>query len=217
MLSGFALFRSSKSTVLTRGEGICIFLLMLLACKEQTPPERRASGQAEARASAEPLRARRLAPTGDFDCRELRPAPKAENAAIPETIELRSPGAGKKVFTSKTGVVVSFDREDFLKAARCLKFEKAIRYVEEETGRAQESALMDAFQLSYVVAALLDAGRASVRLEEESASRKSIVRDGWAADGCGGRCRSFGRLYRLSDDDSSFFLRITDKTENDSD
>jgi hypothetical protein len=133
---------------------------------------------------------------------------------LPETIELRAPGRGKKVFTSKTGVVVTFDREEFLKAARCLKFEKAIRYIEEETGVAEESAIMDAFQLSYVAAALLDVGRAGVRLEEESAPRKSIVRDGWAADGCAGRCRSFGRLYRLSDDDSSFFLRITDQTRN---
>jgi hypothetical protein len=46
-------------------------------------------------------------------------------------------------------------------------------------------------------------------------SRKSIARDGWAANGCAGRCRSFGRLYRLSDDDSSFFLRVTDHARND--
>jgi hypothetical protein len=133
---------------------------------------------------------------------------------LPETIELRPPGAGKKVFTSKTGVAVTFDREEFLKAARCLKFEKAIRFIEEETGVAEESAIMDAFQLSYVEAALLDVGRAGVRPEDESAPRKAIVRDGWAADGCAGRCRSFGRLYRLSDDDAFFFLRITDHTRN---
>ena len=133
---------------------------------------------------------------------------------MPETIELVPPGAGKRVFFSKTGVVVTFDREEFLRAARCLKFEKAVEYVEKETGRAQESALMDAFQLSYVVAALLDAGRGGVRLEEEPLPRKSIVRDGWAADGCNGRCRSFGRLYRLSNDESSFFLRITDQTRD---
>jgi len=109
---------------------------------------------------------------------------------------------------------VTFDREEFLKAARCLKLDKAIDYVEKETGRSEESALMDAFDLSYVVAALLDAGRGGIRLEEESAPRKSIVRDGWAADGCNGRCRSSGRLYRLSEDDASFFLRITDRTRN---
>lgn len=130
----------------------------------------------------------------------------------PETIEIRPPGAGKRVFTSKTGVVVTFNREEFLAAARCLKFEKAVRYVEQETGFTEESALMDAFQMSYVAAALLDAGRAGVRLQDESGSRKSIVRDGWAANGCNGRCRSFGRLYRLSEDDPSFFLRITDRT-----
>jgi hypothetical protein len=69
--------------------------------------------------------------------------------------------------------------------------------------------------MSYVVAALLDAGRAGVRLESEPDLRKTIVRDGWAEDGCGGHCRSSGRLYRLSEDDPAFFLRITDHTRND--
>jgi hypothetical protein len=142
----------------------------------------------------------------------LRPAPQSETSFSRETIELVPPGAGKRVFFSKTGVVVTFDREEFLKAARCLKLEKAVDYVEKETGRAEQSALMDAFELSYVVAALLDAGRGGVRPEDEPVPRKTIVRDGWAADGCNGRCRSFGRLYRLSEDDPSFFLRITDQT-----
>ena len=131
----------------------------------------------------------------------------------PESIELRPPGAGKKVFTSKMGVFLTFNRDEFLKAARCLKYEQAIRYIEEDTGFAEQTAIMDAFQLSYVAAALLDAGRAGVRLEQEAAFRKSIVRDGWAADGCAGRCRSSGRLYRLSADEASFFLRITDHTK----
>ncbi len=151
-------------------------------------------------------------PTADFACQELRPPPRTETSLVPETIELRPLGTGKKVFTSKMGVVVTFDRDEFLKAAHCLKFEKAIRYVEQETGFTEQSALMDAFQMSYVAAALLDAGRADVRLPEEPASRKTIVRDGWAADGCAGHCRSFGRLYRVTDDDSSFFLRVTDHT-----
>jgi hypothetical protein len=144
----------------------------------------------------------------------LRNAPLAENAVKPETIELRPPGPGTTVFTAKTDVVVTFNRDDFLKAARCMKLEKAVRYVEEESGRAPESPLMDAFQLSYVVAAMLDAGRASVRLEHERESRQSIVRDGWAEDGCGGRCRSFGRRYRLSDDDRLHFLQVTDGNRN---
>lgn len=134
---------------------------------------------------------------------------------MPETLDLSPPGPGKKVFTAKTGVVVTFGRDDFLKAARCLKLEKAIRYVEQDTGFAEETALMDAFQMSYVVAALLDAGRASVRQDDVPAPRKSIVRDGWSESGCAGRCRSFGRLYRLSEGDSSFFLRVTDHTRND--
>lgn len=115
------------------------------------------------------------------------------------------------------GVFVTFNRDEFLRAARCLKYEQAIRYIEQDTGFAEQTAIMDAFQLSYVAAALLDAGRAGVRLEEEAEFRKSIVRDAWSADGCAGRCRSSGRLYRLSADESSFFLRITDHTKNLSD
>jgi hypothetical protein len=140
----------------------------------------------------------------------LRPAPKAENGVTPETIELAPPGAGKKVYFLKTGELVTFERDAFLATARCMKLDKAIRFIEEETGQAEESPVMDAFQLSYVAAALLDAGRAGVRLEEESQWRKTIVRDGWAADGCAGTCRSFGRLYRLSEDDPNFFLRVSD-------
>jgi hypothetical protein len=200
----------SESSLLARTTRFCILLLLPLACREQAPAERRAPGAARAGASAEPARIRRPAPAGAFDCAELRPAPKTENALIPETIDLVPPAAGKKVFFSKTGEFVAFDREEFLKAARCLKLPKAIRYLEEETGREQESPLMDAFQLSYVAAALLDVGRAGVRLVEESEWRKSIVRDGWAADACAGRCRAFGRMYRLSPDDSSAFLRVTD-------
>jgi hypothetical protein len=143
----------------------------------------------------------------------LRPAPKAENAVSRETIELLPPGAGKKVYFLKTGELVMFEREAFLKAARCMKLEKAIRFLAEETGQAEESPIMDAFQLSYVAAALLDAGRAGVRLDDESAWRQSIVRDGWAADGCAGHCRSFGRLYRLTEDDPNFFLRVSDNPD----
>jgi hypothetical protein len=145
----------------------------------------------------------------------LRPAPKVESGVMSESIELQPPGPGTAVFTAKTDVVVTFNRDDFLKAARCMKLEKAVRYVEEETGRAPESPLMDAFQLSFVVAAMLDAGRASVRLEDERESRKSIVRDGFSETGCAGRCRSFGRRYRLSVDDRFSFFQVTDKNQND--
>jgi len=202
--------RRSENPVFARAETLCIFFVLGLACREQTPPDPRPTRQVDAVASAPPARVRRPAPTGEFDCRELRPAPKAENTLVPETIDLLPPGTGKRVFFSKKGEVVTFDREAFLKAARCLKLEQAIRFIEEETGREQESPIIDAFQLSYVVAALLDAGRAGVRLVDESESRRSIVRDDWAADGCAGHCRSFGRIYRLSADDSTFFFRITD-------
>lgn len=113
---------------------------------------------------------------------------------------------------SKVGVIVTFSREEFLAAARCQNFEKAVRYVENETGFAESSPIMDAFQTSYVAAALLDAGRADVRRREEPTSRPWILRDPWSDVGCNGRCRSSGRIYRLAEDDTLFFLRITDVT-----
>jgi hypothetical protein len=205
-----------ESTVFARSACLCISFFSLIACRERGPAPQEMLSRAPAAASAAPTpaRIRRPAPAGDFSCRELRSPPQKEELLEPETIELRPPSRGKQVFTSKTGVVLSFDREEFLKAAQCLKFEKAVRYLEEETGVLEQSALMDAFQLSYVVAAMLDIGRASVRLDQESVPRKEIVRDAWAADGCAGNCRSFGRLYRLSAEDSFFFLRITDQTVN---
>lgn len=148
-------------------------------------------------------------------CEDLRATPKTETELVPETIELSAPLSGKKITMNKTGVVVTFSRDEYLKTAHCLELDQAVNYIEKETGWAEETPTRDAFQLSYVAAALLDLGRASVRTREETESRKSIVRDGWAATGCRGRCRSFGRLFRLSEDDSSFFLRMTDKTNND--
>jgi hypothetical protein len=197
------------------GVGLSGVLLLVIACRKETTLDRRPIHEAEDRASAEPTRAFRPPPRGAFVCDELRPPPSSESTPLAETIEVTPPGAGKKIVMSKTGVVVTFDRNAFLKAARCMKLEKAVKYIEEETGFLEESVILDAFQLSYVAAALLDAGRASVRPEAETASRKSFVRDGWAADGCNGRCRSFGRLYRLSADDPSFFLRVTDNGRDD--
>jgi hypothetical protein len=203
-----------EMTLLARSTSLCIILVLLLSCREQNPPPGQTSSQPRAPASAAPARARRPAPTGAFDCRELRPVPKTESPLVPETIELAALGTGKKVFLKKTGEFLIFDREEFLKAARCMKAEKAVRFLEEETGREQESPILDAFQLTAVTAAMLDAGRAGIRLVEEREWRKSIVRDGWSADGCVGRCREFGRMYRLSEDDSFPFLRITDQTRD---
>jgi hypothetical protein len=214
-------FRENASPGRRRWElRLCLVPALLVAlssaCRRETAPDPGASSQAQAFASAAsaPARVRRPRPAGAFGCQELRPQPEAEAELSAETIELDSPKAGKKLVLSKTGVVVTFDRDEFLAAARCLKFDKAVDYLERETGFMPESPLMDAFQLSYVAAAMLDAGRASVRSEDEMAPRASIARDGWATNGCGGRCRSFGRLYRLSEDSPSFFLRITDNTRD---
>ncbi len=203
-----------------RLSSVVLTLVVLVGCEREaplaagTPPVENAQGQ-PAPLLPEPVRTRRPAPSGELRCEELRPTPDDERLLVPETIELRPPSAGKKIVMAKTEVIVTFSRDDYLKTARCLKLDRAAQYIVEETGYAEETPMYDAFQLSYVAAALLDAGRAGVRLRDENESRKSIVRDGWAADGCRGRCRSFGRLYRLSEQEALFFLRITDKTRND--
>lgn len=130
------------------------------------------------------------------------------------TVQLRPLDPAKKtIVLSKTGVVVTFSRDEFLTAAHCLGLERAVAYVEREM-QADESPLRDAFQLSYVAAALLDAGRVGVRLEDEKVSRTTIVRDSWSEEGCAGQCRAFGRVFRLSESDPSFFFRVTDKRED---
>lgn len=189
-----------------------IALVLFVACQKQTIEERKTGEPAPAPAVTQPARVYRPAPTGEFSCEEVRSLPDAEATAAPETIELREPRTDKTLVLSKTGVIVTFERDAFLNAARCLKLDEALRYIQAETGRTPQTYLYDAFQLSFVAAALLDAGRASVRLEDQKAFQKTIARDAWAEDGCDGRCRSFGRLYRVSEDDPSFFLRITDKT-----
>jgi hypothetical protein len=207
-------FRRLLSVVLT--------FVVLVGCEPKAPsaegtPTAQNTKAEPAPPVPEPVRSRRPAPDRgrELRCEDLRPTPEEEQSLVPETIELLPPPAGKKIVMAKTEVIVTFSRDEYLKTARCLKLHRAAQYIEEETGYAEETPMYDAFQLSYVAAALLDAGRAGVRLRDETESRQSIVRDGWAADGCRGRCRSFGRLYRLSEHAPSFFLRITDKTRND--
>lgn len=192
--------------------GVALCLVALSACEERTPRARQQS--AVALQTATP-RLHRPAPAGVLRCEDLLPQPDGSSPTSPERIELRPPVGGPQVFISKVGVIVSFGRDEFLTTARCLKFDKAVAYVERETGFAERSPIMDAFQTSYVAAALLDAGRADVRRREEPASRPFILRDPWSEEGCRGRCRSSGRLYRLAEDEPLFFLRITDRTRSD--
>lgn len=155
-------------------------------------------------------------PSGSRDselCERLQALAAAGPPRSPERITLEPPTAGKTIVLSKTGVIVRFSRDEFLTAARCLKLFKAERYVETDMNE-DESPLRDAFQLSYVAAALLDVGRVGVSVRGESEPRTSIVRDGWSAVGCAGACRSVGRVFRLSEADPSFFFRVTDQTIN---
>lgn len=196
---------------------VSAFVVSLLAgCQRDAPAVGQVPGE-QAPLITEPARTVRPPPdpTGEFRCQDLRPTPDSEQALLAETIELTPPSAGKKILMSKTEVIVTFSRDEYLKTAHCLALDQAVSYIEKETGWAEETPMRDAFQLSYVAAALMDSGRVGVRRREETESRKSIVRDGWAASGCAGHCRSFGRLYRLSEKDSSFILRITDQTKND--
>jgi hypothetical protein len=131
------------------------------------------------------------------------------------TIRLRPPDlSGQTIVLDKTGVVVTFGRDEFLATARCLGLKQAVAYIEREMGNTKQSPLRDAFQLSYVAAALLDVGRATVRPMEEKTSRATIVAEPWSAESCAGQCRAFGRIYRLHESDAAFFFRVVDKRED---
>jgi hypothetical protein len=189
---------------------------VLLACQERPLAEQVSAPASEALTTAKapqpPIAV--TATPGGLSCAALRPLATPGQPEAMDTIRLTPPKAEQRLVLSKTGVVVTFSREDCLVAARCLNLKQAIEHLEQQTGQAPEMPLFDAFQLSYVAAALLDLGRASVRLEEETQPRTTIVRGPWSAEGCRGRCISTGRIYRLTEADSSFFLRVTDKTDN---
>lgn len=195
-----------------RGSSLSPLLMVasLIACEQTKRPD-----PIETRANPEIVeRTSRAAPVGPLTCGELRPSAAEGRPSQPEKIWLSPPSAEKRIVISKVGVIVSFARDDFLRAARCGGFDQAVRYIEQETGFEPDSEIMDAFQTSYVAAALLDAGRASVRLRTEPGSRAWMIRDPWSERGCNGSCLSLGRIYRLSESEPSFFLRITDSTRN---
>jgi hypothetical protein len=191
---------------------------LITACQNDSP-DRKASSASGVSPQAKASTARNTASGAPADrlCQDLRARSVEARPQIAESIKLHPPTAEKKIVLAKTGVIVRFSRDDFLTAAGCLELKQAVQYIEKETGFERESPLRDAFQLSYVAAALLDVGRADVRLKQETAPRPSIVREAWSADGCAGACRSYGRVYRLREADPSFFFRVTDKTENTAD
>lgn len=185
--------------------------VLVVACSKESSERPQASASARAQAMAPPAIA--SVPTGKLECRHLV-APEVGEGQV-RTIRLRPPDpAMKTIVLDKTGVVVTFNREEFLTTARCMGLKKAVTYVQRDMGDAQQSPLRDAFQLSYVAAALLDTGRVGVRLRNEKKSRATIVRESWSEESCAGQCRAFGRIFRLSEGDPSFFFRVVDKRED---
>jgi hypothetical protein len=197
-----------------RGATLTLLAVQILACQREKAREEIAEGEAPVPAATSTARVHRPAPAPktSFQCSDLRSTPEAGPALVPETIELGTISPGKRIVLSKTGVVVTFSRDDFITVATCKGYKQSLKWVEEEAGFAEESPLRDAYELPYVAAALLDVGRAKIRFLDEGEWQKQIVRDGWAANGCAGQCRSFGRLYRVSADAPDFFMRVTDKT-----
>lgn len=190
---------------------VCV---LLLACsKESSRAEQEAAPSASPKSSGPPAVAT-LVSGEKFGCQHLR----TQEASLGEparTIRLRPPDLdGKTIVLDKTGVVAIFSRDEFLTTARCLGLKKAVAYVERETGYTQQSPLRDAFQLSYVAAALLDVGRVAVRLRDEEKSRSTIVRESWSSESCAGQCRAVGRIYRLSKSDPAFFFQVVDRRED---
>jgi hypothetical protein len=87
------------------------------------------------------------------------------------------------------------------------------RPADEETVRLDAEPRPQTNRWPFVVAALLDQGKARVHDEARNRDAESIVRETWDWIGCAGACRQSGRRYRLQVPGDAFFS-VTDLFED---
>ena len=194
-----------------RSKLVLAFLALFSACTKPVSDTQPASSSAVPGPGVAPS-ASTAAAAGRFGCHALLPKSRLAPRG-PETIRLQPPDPNEKaIVLNKTGVIGRFSRDEFLTTARCLGLKQAVMNLESETGHTKESPLRDAFGLSYVAAALLDVGRADIRVEAETEPRRTIVRDAWSQENCAENC-AVGRVYQLTEADSLPFFRVADGPE----
>ncbi|HOU93715.1 MAG TPA: hypothetical protein PLU22_21845 [Polyangiaceae bacterium] len=140
-----------------------------------------------------------------------------EDPVLPRTVELVVPREARTVVVLGQGATMSFGRDEFAEAARCLRMKLVVDFLAarplgEEVVSLSEAAAAAAVgsQAQFVVAALLDRGHVRVHDLVTKRDVDSIVRDRWRWMGCGGQCRQNGREYRLRVPGEIFF-RTTDR------
>jgi len=132
-------------------------------------------------------------------------------------VTLRPPAGGRRATWAAEGATLTFAYDDVLGRARERNEDELVAFLEgrpagEDPVPLNEAALAGN-RVSYVVAALLDEGKASVRDDRDGREVATIVRETWDWVGCGGGCRQAGRQYRFRVPGDVFF-RTTDLFED---
>ena len=134
------------------------------------------------------------------------------------TVTLRAPAAGRMVIYRVEGVTLSFGFGDFLTLSRDRGEDELVAYLDglpadQNPVRLGATPGPPTNRWQFVVAELLDRGRARVHDEAGDRDVESIVRETWDWMGCGGGCRQSGRQYRLQVPGDVFY-RVTDLYED---
>jgi hypothetical protein len=131
------------------------------------------------------------------------------------TVTLVSPAAGRTASSTAEGATLIFGFADVLDVSRQRKEQELVAFLEARPAGEDPVPLGEApgNRMPYVVAELLDAGKASVRDARTGDTVETIVRETWEWVGCGGGCRQSGRQYRIRVPGKVFF-RTTDLFED---
>jgi hypothetical protein len=134
------------------------------------------------------------------------------------TVVLTPPAEGRRVAWRTEGVTVSFGLAEFRAMAAERDEREVLEYLDgrpagEDPIRLDAEPGPQTNRWPFVVAALLDQGKARVHDEAGNRDAESIVRETWDWVGCAGGCRQSGRRYRLQVPGEVFYS-VTDLFED---
>ncbi|MBI5502440.1 MAG: hypothetical protein HY907_19510 [Deltaproteobacteria bacterium] len=186
-----------------------------------------ANGDASSLPAVEP--AEGPADAGAAPAEDAPPAPEAIVTTVPDipegpcpgesqcTVTLHPPAAGRTVRYVAEAATITLGLDDVLAEARERRETELLEFLEARSGGEDPIPLNEAAlagnRVPYVVAALLDDGKAAVREDRAGRDAETIVRETWDWIGCGGGCRQAGRQYRFAVPGEVFF-RTTDLFED---
>jgi hypothetical protein len=183
-------------------------------------------------AATAPVEEEATAEASDAEATAAAVPPEAVTTQVPEiplgpcpaeqpyqcTVPLTAPAAGRRVALRTEGVELRFGFDEF-RAQAAERNEREVlefldgRPTDEETVRLDAEPGPQTNRWPFVVAALLDQGKARVHDEAGNRDAESIVRETWDWVGCAGSCRQSGRRYRLQVPGEVFYS-VTDLFED---